>query len=102
MNNDNKTQKSGAVSKQDAISYLWSIDSPEEISEMWAILKARSGQLRERNVFNFSVDDEVTFEGRRGQMLKGVVHKVNKKTIIVRVGHEMWRCSPNLIKKVVH
>lgn len=86
------------MNKKEVESYIWEIDSPEEIQELWGILKARHGQIRERLVHLFRKGDRVSFYKDNGEKAYGIVDKVNRKTVSVLVGeHEMWRVSPSLL-----
>tara|TARA_B100001094_G_scaffold146722_1_gene142069 strand:+ start:954 stop:1241 length:288 start_codon:yes stop_codon:yes gene_type:complete len=53
---------------------------------------------------NFVVGDEVEFDGRRGQVVKGIVKRVKIKNIIVEETNKpfggRWNVSASLLRKV--
>jgi hypothetical protein len=53
---------------------------------------------------NFIVGDEVEFDGRRGQVVKGIVKRVKIKNIIVEETNKpfggRWNVSASLLRKV--
>ncbi len=53
---------------------------------------------------NFVVGDEVEFDGRRGQVVKGIVKRVKIKNVIVEETNKpfggRWNVSASLLRKV--
>ena len=91
--------------KADVTDYIWNIQTTDEIHELWDLLKLRNKQLQERIATKFSIGDHVEWVHKRnGQVITGVIEKINQKSIGVfvkqtgNIGH--WRVSPSLIMKV--
>lgn len=47
----------------------------------------------------FRVGEPVTFKGRGGQLLSGIVTRVNAKTVSVETANGDWRVSPRALQK---
>jgi transcription elongation factor len=63
-------------------------------------LKSRSAIKNAQARFIFGPGDRVTFKGRRGFVVKGVVEKVNRTTISVKTDTGMyWRVSAGALHK---
>jgi len=90
------------MEKQEVVKYLWAINDRSEIKEFWDILKRRSGQIEEQLTTNFKVGDTVQFKSKKryGEMIKGKITQINRKTISVKTEMTTWRVSPSLLTKI--
>ena len=70
--------------------------SQEELKQLGLFIKARWGQIQQRDAQCFSFGDKVWFDAK-GHRHHGEVVKVNTKTLKIKVGHVTWNCSPNLV-----
>jgi hypothetical protein len=69
-------------------------------------LVSERGQLQRTLIGNqtrrsLATGDTVSFTGRRGLEVVGVVKKINIKNVVVSAGTTNWRVPANLLKKVV-
>ena len=90
------------MEKQEVVKYLWAINDRSEIKEFWDILKRRSRQIEEQLTTNFKVGDTVQFKSKKryGEMIKGKITQINRKTISVKTEMTTWRVSPSLLTKI--
>jgi len=58
--------------------------STQDINLIIDAVKLRRNQMHTQKAQSFKIGDSVSFSGRRGAMLKGVVEKVKIKYILVR------------------
>ena len=67
-------------------------------------IKMRRNQLHTSDAHQFRVGDRVSFAGRHGSILKGVVEKVKIKYILVRTDSgQRWNVpGSHLTKEAVH
>ena len=56
----------------------------DDLQKVINVVKMRRDQLHFQNAQSLRVGDAVSFKGRRGSILKGVVEKVKIKYILVR------------------
>tara|TARA_B100002019_G_scaffold190167_1_gene164400 strand:- start:312 stop:614 length:303 start_codon:yes stop_codon:yes gene_type:complete len=56
----------------------------DDLQKVINVVKMRRNQLHFKDAQSFKIGDSVSFEGRRGATLKGVVEKVKVKYILVR------------------
>ncbi|MDA9373914.1 hypothetical protein N9R43_00875 [bacterium] len=68
-------------------------------------LVSERGQLQRTFIGNqtrrsLATGDTVSFTGRRGLEVVGVVKKINIKNVVVSAGTTNWRVPANLLKKV--
>ena len=56
----------------------------DDLQKVINVVKMRRNQLHFKDAQSFAIGDAVSFEGRRGATLKGVVEKVKVKYILVR------------------
>ena len=56
----------------------------DDLQKVINVVKMRRNQLHFKDTQSFKVGDSVSFSGRRGAILKGVVEKVKIKYILVR------------------
>ena len=55
-----------------------------DLNKVITAIKMRRNQLHFKDTQSFKIGDSVSFSGRRGAILKGVVEKVKIKYILVR------------------
>ena len=77
------------------IESILSIDSPEELDDIGAALRARRKELESRKVWQLKVGDKVIFNSHASPRyligVTGVVEKVNKTRAIVAIGPDGGR-----------
>jgi hypothetical protein len=56
----------------------------DDLQKVINVVKMRRNQLHFKDAQSFKIGDSVSFEGRHGAILKGVVEKVKIKYILVR------------------
>ena len=80
------------------IKAIFAVDSIDDLRDINLALKQRWSELESRGVLNFKVGDSVKFTSRkRGGLQVGIVTKINRKTIAVKVGHVQWRVTPSVL-----
>lgn len=60
-------------------------------------IKARQSAIQNESAATFSVGQSVYFNAKRGELVKGVIQKINKQTIKVKADNVLWRVSPSLL-----
>ncbi len=70
--------------------------------EMRQIYKAAHDAVSASAMFSFVPGDKVEFNGRHGQVLQGVVEKLNRKRVSVTVDgfHRGWLVPATMLRKV--
>lgn len=69
-----------------------------QIRQGFEILQTRHRQLQALAVHNFKAGDQVEFD-HKGKALRGVVTKVNQKTVAVKVDWQNWKVAPTLLRE---
>jgi len=70
-----------------------------ELEQVVEAIKLQRTFLARSTARSLSVGDDVKFTGRRGEVIRGVVDKVNRKTAMVRsAGGQMWRVTASLLE----
>ena len=75
----------------------------DQIKQAWALLKTRHTNNTAAAASNFRIGDEVEFESKNLRNFgtkRGIVQKINVKSITVMVGDQRWTVSPALLTKV--
>ena len=71
----------------------------DELDQVVEAIKLQRTFLARSTARSLSVGDQVKFTGRQGEVIRGVVDKVNRKTVIVRsAGNQMWRVTASLLE----
>ncbi len=85
-----------------AVDAIQDVNDTDELIKLGRIVSGQFSHATRKEALNFKVGDEVTFEGKRGSVLKGKVTKINRKTIGVLLidGFTNYRVSPSLLEKV--
>lgn len=86
--------------KQDVINFISSCRDRDTLKQISNSLKIAFDNLERMKVIAFAVNDEVAFNSKRGGKIKGVVSKINSKTIQVKTDACVWRVSPSLLEKI--
>lgn len=85
--------------------------SKEQVTAAWEALRVRNRMLEAMATTQFAKGDTVEFTGRGGKTLRGVVKKINQKSVSVDVKQKRmlgnmgadynvtWRVSPSLLKR---
>ncbi len=81
------------------VSNIFNVNSLDDLRYISQAIKQRWGELESRGTLNFRVGNSVKFTSRKqgGRILAGIVVKVNRKTISVRVDNTVWRVTPSLL-----
>lgn len=68
----------------------------EDLKEAYAYIGNHQTRLTMLNTIKYCTGQNVQFESR-GMIHKGIVEKINKTSISVKVGMVKWRVSPHLL-----
>ena len=60
-------------------------------------IKLRRTLLGNQLTRSLMVGDTVSFQGRAGTTEQGTVTKVNRKTVIVKAGHNTWKVPASML-----
>ena len=79
------------------------LETQDECSEAWDVVKERWNRLQQIDTLNFDVGDPVKWTSRKFPfgVNTGVVEKINKKSVGVLVGKIHWKVTPSLLRKQV-
>jgi hypothetical protein len=70
-----------------------------ELEQVVEAIKLQRTFLARSTARSLSVGDDVKFTGRQGEVIRGQVDKVNRKTAMVRsAGGQMWRVTASLLE----
>ncbi len=77
---------------------IFNVATIDDLRDINLAIKQRWSELESRAGLNFKVGDSVQFISRkRGGVQVGVITKINRKTIAVRVGYATWRVPPTML-----
>lgn len=79
---------------------LANIEGSDDYNQIVAEVKAASRNMQRTIKQSFSIGDMVQFAGKRGNVERGEIIKINPKTIVVKTDFVTWKVSPSLLKKV--
>ena len=68
----------------------------EQLDEVYAIHQQARQHLQAKEILKFRPGMDVSFM-HKGELHRGIVEKVNQKTVSVKVGAIGWNCSPGLL-----
>ena len=72
-----------------------------DLNMVISAIKLRRNQLHFTDAQNFKVGDMVSFAGRRGSILKGVVEKVKIKYLLINTTHgQRWNVPGSHLTKI--
>ena len=69
----------------------------DEVNSIVEAIKLQRTYLARSACRDVCVGDTVSFQGRRGQTVRGTVEKVNRKTVVVDTGGAKWRVTASLL-----
>jgi uncharacterized protein YkvS len=72
----------------------------DEINQVVEAIKLQRTYNARQTARALSVGSMVTFEGRGGKMITGVVEKINQKTVVVNTPTGKWRVTASMLKQV--
>jgi ribosomal protein L35AE/L33A len=88
-----------AITKE-LLAEIGKLSSTDDIREVWSILKQKHARLCSRKLDDFYVGQDVSFEARNGEILKGRITKINVKTATVKVGMVKWNVAAAFLRPV--
>jgi|TARA_B100001094_G_scaffold292972_1_gene312541 hypothetical protein len=96
------------IAKDSIIDSIMQITSTEELREIANALHQHRTYMNAQATRKYVVGDEVEFDGRRGQVVKGIVKRVKIKNIIVEEHTHLngmgrggrWNVSASLLRKI--
>lgn len=80
------------------------MDSLTELSalskQLNTAIKMRYAELQRRKAVSFGVGSRVEFSDKLGNVITGLILKINPKTVVVRADRTMvqWRVTPSLLR----
>jgi len=74
--------------------------SNDEINQVVEAIKLQRTYNARQTARALSVGDTVSFTGRGGATVTGVVEKINRKTVIVKEGFTKWKVTASLLKQI--
>lgn len=87
---------------QEIVSAIYNVQTMDELRQVYDAFKTRSKELNTRLALVFREGEKVEFKGRHQMTVRGVVTKVNAKSIAVKAETGVnWKVSPSLLKKIV-
>jgi len=78
---------------------IFDIDNLDDLREAQNALNARFRELQLRAAHSFRIGEKVTFKTRTGEIVTGVIKKINQKTVSVQTATTNWKVSASLLKK---
>lgn len=73
--------------------------SKEDVEAIYSALKYKHSKEIRSATSKFSVGDKVSFIGRNGTKIVGIVDRINRKTVSIKTDVGMWRVTSTLLKK---
>ena len=75
------------------------IEDTDTLREVGNLVRRRWGDLQRRAVYTFRVGDRVEWDSKYGRTDRGVVTKINQKTVSLRADSGvLWKVSANLLR----
>jgi len=71
----------------------------DTLNAMIKEINSRRSDLQKEIGGTFAVGQNVEFTGKRGETVRGMIQKINRKTIIVKTDFVTWKVSPSLLRK---
>jgi ribosomal protein L35AE/L33A len=69
-----------------------------QMNEIISLVRNAQTQAQAKAASSFNIGDAVMFKSKGGQVVRGTIAKVNRKTIAVKSGQMNWRVSPSLLR----
>lgn len=84
------------------VELIYQMDN-DELNQVIEAVKLKRTHLAKQVARSVLIGDMVQFEGRRGQLIRGQVTKVNQKTIVVRdsATQGQWKVTASLVTPLV-
>ena len=89
---------------QNLIEVVSSLNTMEETNQVIQAVKIARNRINGLKRVQFRVGQRVQFDEKNGDIIRGVITKINRKTIIVqeegstaRGEWSTWRCAPSLL-----
>lgn len=87
------------MEQKDILKFISECKDREFLLEMNGNIVSNLNNSRLETSSNFSVGQNVEFDGKFGRVYKGVIIKINRKSIKVEVEDgPNWNCSPSLLR----
>ena len=86
------------VLNKDVYDYIKNADN-ETLNVIITQINRRRSVLQEEAIDNFVVGQDVEFTRKDGEIIRGSIQKINRKTIHVKTDFVMWKVSPSLLRK---
>ena len=84
---------------KDVYDYIKNADN-ETLNVIITQINRRRSALQEEAIDNFVVGQAVEFTRKDGDIVRGSIQKINRKTIIVKTDlNLLWKVSPSLLRK---
>lgn len=91
------------LTKEDLVemtTLLQKCETRDELNIFFRIYKARAGAISEMKTAMFSIGDRVQFRGKRNIIIKGMVTKINRKTVSILADcGQGWRVSAGILEE---
>ena len=86
------------ITNADAIAKIFTMDT-NQLNDVIEAVKMRRTQLSRQATRALRIGDRVSFKGRRNETVRGVVEKVNRKTVSVRSSATgtRWRVTASMV-----
>jgi len=82
---------------KDVYDYIKSADN-ETLNAIITQINRRRSALQEEATDNFVVGQAVEFTRKDGDIVRGSIQKINRKTIHVKTDFVTWKVSPSLLR----
>ena len=87
--------------KEDLRKELVKIETREELHEVYEYLRTIQAKIVTKEALKFNIGDTVEFDGKYGSVVRGVITKINTKTIkLTSTTGVKWNVSVGLLKLV--
>jgi len=85
------------ILNKDVYDYIRNADN-ETLNVIITQINRRRSALQEQATDSFMVGQDVEFTRKGGEIVKGVIQKINRKTIHVKADFVLWKVSPSLLR----
>ena len=82
---------------KDVYDYIKNADN-ETLNVIITQINRRRSALQEEATDNFVVGQDVEFTRKDGDIVRGSIQKINRKTIHVKTDLVLWKVSPSLLR----
>ena len=82
---------------KDVYDYIKNADN-ETLNVIITQINRRRSALQEEATDSFVVGQDVEFTRKDGDIVRGSIHKINRKTIHVKTDLVLWKVSPSLLR----